>query len=141
VIGDLRAAWDGQIILKGICNVEDAVQAQGAGVDAVWVSNHGGRQLDAAPGAITVLPHVREAVGPDYPLIYDSGVRSGLDVARALALGADFVMAGRAFIYGAGAFGPRGIALAMQILRDDLANVMAQVGTNHVAGLREAVIS
>ena len=141
VIDDLRAAWDGHIILKGICNVTDAVQARDAGVDAVWVSNHGGRQLDAVPGAITVLPKIRDAVGADYPLIYDSGVRSGLDVARALALGADFVMAGRAFIYGAGAFGPRGIELAMKILQDDLANVMAQVGTNSVAGLREAIIS
>ena len=139
VIDDLRRVWDGHIFLKGICNVEDAVQARDAGIDAVWVSNHGGRQLDAAPGAITVLPKIREAVGPDYPLIYDSGVRSGLDVARALALGADFVMAGRAFIYGAGAFGPRGIELAMKILKDDLANVMAQVGTNEVAGLRDAV--
>ncbi len=139
VLDSLRANWDGQIILKGICNVEDAVQAQDVGIDAVWVSNHGGRQLDAAPGAITVLPHIREAVGPSYPLIYDSGVRSGLDVARALALGADFVMAGRAFIYGAGAFGPRGIELALKILSDDLANVMAQVGTNDLAGLRDAI--
>lgn len=141
VLDDLRAVWDGHIILKGICNVEDAVQAKESGVDAVWVSNHGGRQLDAVPGAITVLPRIREAVGSTYPLIYDSGVRSGLDVARALALGADFVMAGRAFIYGAGAFGPRGIELAMKILRDDLANVMAQVGTNDLSGLRDAVIS
>ncbi len=141
VIEDLRANWDGQIILKGICNVEDAAQAKDAGIDAVWVSNHGGRQLDAAPAAINVLPHIRKAVGASYPLIFDSGVRSGLDIARALALGADFVMAGRAYIYGAGAFGARGIALAHKILQDDLTNVMAQVGTNDVAGLRDAVIS
>lgn len=141
VLDTLRSTWDGHIILKGICNVKDAVQARDSGVDAVWVSNHGGRQLDAAPGAITVLPQIREAVGPEYPLVYDSGVRSGLDVARALALGADFVMAGRAFIYGAGAFGPRGIELAMKILSDDLANVMAQVGANELSGLRDAIIS
>lgn len=140
IIAHLREHWEGPIILKGIANSQDAIRARDAGVEAVWVSTHGGRQLDAAPAAISVLPEIRVAVGEDYPLLFDSGVRSGLDVARAIALGADFVMCGRAFVYGAAAFGADGAALALKILSDDLANVMAQVGTNDLQGLRGTAI-
>ncbi len=136
IIPHLRKLWKGKFIVKGICRGDDAARLADEGVDAVWVTTHGGRQLDAAPGAITLLPAIREAVGDSYPLIFDSGVTSGLDVARALALGADFVFAGRAFLYGAAAFGQDGVAHALEILRDDLANVMGQLGVNSVADLR-----
>lgn len=132
----LRAAWDGPIILKGVMSADDARRGKEEGLDAIWVSNHGGRQLDAAPAAIDMLPSVRAAVGETFPLIYDSGVRSGLDVARAIARGADMVMCGRAFIYGAGAFGERGVQRCYDILREDLINVMWQLGVTNLAGLR-----
>jgi L-lactate dehydrogenase (cytochrome) len=136
IIPHLRKLWDGRFIVKGICRADEAMRLREAGVDAIWVSNHGGRQLDAVPGAITILPKIRQALGDDFPLIYDSGVASGLDIARALALGADFVFAGRAFVYGAAAFGQDGVAHALRILEDDLKNVMGQVGTNQITGLR-----
>jgi len=92
------------------------------------VSNHTGRQFDGAPAALTVLPAVRAAVGPDYPLIFDGGVESGLDILRALAFGADFVMLGRGFHYAMGAFGATGAAHLVHILREDLVSNMVQMG-------------
>jgi len=124
----LREEWDGPVIVKGVLVPKDALRLQAAGVDAVWVSNHSGRQFDGAPAAITQLPLIRAAVGPDYPLIFDSGVRSGLDILRGLALGADFVMAARHFHYGLAAFGPRGGAHAAHILSDDMISCMGQLG-------------
>jgi tRNA-dihydrouridine synthase len=91
----LRDRWKGKLIVKGVTSADDAKRIRKCGADAVYVSNHGGRQLDSVPPAIDLLPLIRNAVGPDYPLIFDSGVRSGEDVVKALALGADFVMVGR----------------------------------------------
>ena len=139
MIDALREDWDGPLVIKGIMRAEDAVTARSRGVDAVWVSNHGGRQLDAARPAIAVLPEVRAALGPEFPVLFDSGVRSGLDIARALALGADFVMLGRAFLYGAGAFGETGVGHAADILTEDLINAMGQIGANGFEDLRNAV--
>lgn len=140
-IGRLRAAWDGPIVLKGVMAAEDAVRARDEGLDAVWVSSHGGRQFDAAPAAISVLPGIRDAVGPTYPLVYDSGVCSGLDVAKAIASGADFVFCGRAFLYGLGAFGARGAERCLDILSEDLVNVMWQLGVTDLQELRRVQIS
>lgn len=124
----MRDEWDGPVVVKGVLNPADAMRLQAEGIDAVWVSNHSGRQFDGAPAAITQLPLIREAVGPDYPLIFDSGVRSGLDILRGLALGADFVMAARHFHYGLAAFGPKGAAHAAHILTDDMTSCMGQLG-------------
>lgn len=135
-VSRLRAAWDGPIILKGVMAPDDAKRAREEGLDAVWVSNHGGRQLDAAPAAIDKLPDIRASVGDDYPLIFDSGVRSGLDVAKALVRGADLVMCGRAFMYGAAAFGDKGARRCHDILCEDLINVMWQLGVSDLPGLR-----
>ncbi len=134
---DFRAHWDGPIVLKGILSPEDAILAKERGADAVWVSNHGGRQLDAAPPSITQLPKIRKAVGADFPVFFDSGVRSGLDIARGLALGADFVFVGRPFYFGLGAFGEKGADHAFEILSEDLINVMEQCGAATVPALRE----
>jgi L-lactate dehydrogenase (cytochrome) len=123
-----RAEWDGPMIVKGVLEPEVAVRLRDAGVDAVWVSNHTGRQFDGAPAAIEVLPEVRAAVGADYPLIFDSGVETGLDILRGFARGADYVMLGRAFHYALGAFGARGAAHLVHILREDLIANMVQIG-------------
>jgi L-lactate dehydrogenase (cytochrome) len=124
----LREAWGGPLVVKGVLMPEDAVKLKGLGADAVWVSNHAGRQFEAAPATATQLPLIRKAVGPDYPLIFDSGVASGTDILRALALGADFVMLGRAFHYGLAAFGPEGAAHVVHILTEGLKADMGQLG-------------
>ena len=106
----------------------DAVRIRDAGADAVYVSNHGGRQLDAAPPAIDLLPTIRDAVGSEYPLSFDSGVRSGEGIVKSLALGADFVLLGRAFLYAAGAAGERGVFRLVDLLSEQVALTLAQIG-------------
>lgn len=138
-LSELRSQWPHQLVLKGVMSAEDAKIAVSAGVDAVYVSNHGGRQLDSAPGAISVLPKVREAVGPDFPLIFDSGVRSGEDVARALASGANFVMVGRPALYALAAGGPSGFEGLLHLLTNELSTVMAQLGCRYTHELNESV--
>ena len=138
-LSELRSKWPHQLVLKGVMSPEDAKMAVSAGADAVYVSNHGGRQLDSAPAAISVLPKVREALGPDFPLIFDSGVRSGEDIARALASGADFVMVGRPALYALGAGGPSGFDALLQLLINELSTVMAQLGCRHTRELNETV--
>jgi len=131
----LREVWDGPLVVKGVTLPEDATRLVGEGVDAIWVSNHAGRQFDAAPAAIDTLPGVRAAVGPDFPLIFDSGIAGGLDILRALAMGADFVMLGRAFHYGLAAFGARGAVHVVHILREDMKANMGQMGLAALDGL------
>jgi len=131
----LRDEWDGPMMVKGVLMPEDAAKLKDAGVDAVWVSNHAGRQFDAAPAPIEVLPGIRAAVGPDYPLVFDGGVAGGLDILRALALGADFVMLGRAFHYGLAALGAAGAAHVVHILREDIKSNLGQMGLAGFDGL------
>ena len=136
---EVRDRWDGPIVVKGILDPGDARRSIDHGADAIWVSNHGGRQLEASPAAITCLPAIAAEVGTDVPVLFDSGVRSGADVARAIALGADFVFAGRPFYFGLGALGSRGVAHAHEILRDGLVNVMHQTGCETLVELRDRV--
>ena len=131
----LREHWDSPLTVKGVLVAEDAARLKASGVDAVWVSNHAGRQFDAAPAPIDMLPDIRAAVGPNYPLLFDGGVAGGLDILRALALGADFVMLGRAFHYGLAAFGARGVAHVVHILREDLISNLGQLGLGGFDGL------
>lgn len=128
----VRDEWDGPVVVKGLLDVEQAVKAAELGFDGIVVSNHGGRQTDAAPTSLEVLPAIRAAVGGRSRLLLDSGVRSGLDIARALALGADFVLLGRAFVYGVAALGEDGADLVMHILLEDLKNNMTQLGCARV---------
>ncbi|MFP7673636.1 alpha-hydroxy acid oxidase [Marivita sp. S0852] len=122
----LRDAWDGAFFVKGVLNPADAARLEATGVDAIWVSNHAGRQFDAAPAPIEILPEMRAATS--LPLIMDSGIEGGLDVLRAIALGADFVMLGRAWHYALGALGQAGPAHLADILSKDIASNLGQLG-------------
>lgn len=138
-VAALRDLWPGRLIVKGVCEPEVAARAETCGVDAVWVSNHGGRQFDGAPGALTLLPGIRAACG--LPLIFDSGIEGGLDVIRALALGADFVMMGRAWHFALGALGEAGPAHLHDVLVRDMAANMAQIGAATLADLPGRLIA
>jgi len=128
----LRARWPGKLIVKGVLGCEDSVRIRDAGVDAVYVSNHGGRQLDSAPAAIQMLPQIRAAVGKDYPLLFDSGVRNGEAVIKALALGADFVFIGRPFLYAMGAEGYTGLQAMVELIRSQVDISLAQIGCTDI---------
>ena len=137
----LRDHWKGKLVVKGVLSPDDARAIKEAGADAVYVSNHGGRQLDSAPSTISSLPAIRAATGPDYPLIFDGGVRSGEDVVKALASGADFVMLGRPFLYAMAADGARGVSSLLDSLSSDVAVALAQVGLRRVGDISEAILS
>jgi len=136
----VRSLWPGKLIVKGILDPEDARLAAAAGADAIVVSNHGGRQLDGAPAAIEALPRIAEAVGGDAELWFDSGVRSGQDVLKALALGARAVMIGKAFLYGLGAMGHAGVTRALELIRAELDVSMALTGTCNVMQVDRRVL-
>ncbi len=123
----IRDEWDGNLIVKGISQVDDAELAAATGVDGIIVSNHGGRQLDACLPPAESLIEIIEAVGQNLTVMADSGVETGVDIARYLALGAQAVFAGRAFLYGVGAHGELGAEHAIDLLRDELEQVMSQV--------------
>ncbi|OZC90428.1 alpha-hydroxy-acid oxidizing enzyme [Rhodococcus sp. 06-412-2C] len=112
----LREHWSGPIVLKGICTVGDAQEAAAHGVDGIVVSNHGGRQIDGARPSLDALPSIVEAVGDDLTILFDSGVRTGADMAKALALGADAVLLGRPFLYGLALGGQEGVAHVLRCL-------------------------
>jgi len=136
----LRQRWKGKLIVKGVLSAQDAVRIRDADVDAVYVSNHGGRQLDSAPATITMLPGIRKAVGDDYPILFDSGVRNGEAVIKALALGADFVMLGRPFLYGIGAAGEDGLDAVIKLLANQIDTTMAQLGRLDLEDIDSSVV-
>ena len=121
----LRKRWDGPLIIKGILDPDDARQAAKAGADAIVVSNHGGRQLDGVVSSARALPRVAEAIASKIPVLADGGVRSGLDVVRMLALGADFVLLGRAWAYALAAAGGAGVANVLKIIEAEMRVAMA----------------
>ncbi len=134
-IARIRNLWGGKLILKGILDPEDARIAADFGADAIIVSNHGGRQLDGALSAIRMLPHIVEAVGDRVEVHMDSGIRSGQDVLKALALGAHATWIGRAFIHGLGAMGEAGVGKALEVIRNELDTTMALCGERDVKAL------
>ncbi|KIC43680.1 MAG: L-lactate dehydrogenase [Ruegeria sp.] len=131
----LMEQWGGKVILKGILDAEDAKMAAKLGADAIVVSNHGGRQLDGALSSIRVLPEIMDAVGSDIEVHLDSGIRSGQDVLKALALGAKGTFVGRAYIYGLGAMGQSGVTKALEVIQKELDTTMALCGERHVNDL------
>ena len=132
---ELRDMWDGPMLLKGLLHEEDCKRALDAGVDGLVLSNHGGRQLDCAPTPISQLPHMRSVLGKETTLAIDSGLRSGLDIARAIALGADFCFLGRAFLMGVAALGAKGAHHAGDVLIEELSNAMVQLGVETIEEL------
>nr|WP_255720746.1 alpha-hydroxy acid oxidase [Acuticoccus kalidii] len=131
----IKSQWDGPLILKGIGDVEDAKIAVQTGADAITVSNHGGRQLDGAPASIHMLPQIAEAVGDKIEIHFDGGIRSGQDVLKALALGADVASIGRAYIYGLGAMGEAGVTRALEIIKKEMDITMALCGETKLSDI------
>src|SRR3981081_4076880 len=137
----IRSIWPGKLILKGILDVEDAEIAAKTGAQALVVSNHGGRQLDGAPSSIEVLPEIVDAVGSKMEIMFDGGIRTGMDVVRALALGAKSCMIGRAYAYGLGAGGEAGVAKALDILAKEMLTTMGLCGVNTIAEIDDHVLA
>lgn len=136
----LRSIWRGAIVLKGVQTTEDALLAADAGVDAIVLSNHGGRQLDGAPATLPLVAPVADAVGGRIEIICDGGVRRGSDIVKALAAGADAAMAGRAYLYGLGAAGEAGVGQVLTWFHADMVRVMSLVGAGTVKDLDRSLI-
>ncbi len=138
----LREEWPGKLVVKGVMNSDDAARIRESGADGIYVSNHGGRQLDSAPSSVSALPGIRKTVGPDYPLLFDGGVRSGEDIVKAYALGADYVFLGRPFLYALGAGGEAGLKAIIRILSEEVSLTMAQIGVTNISEIdTEAIAS
>jgi L-lactate dehydrogenase (cytochrome) len=135
----IRKQWDGPLILKGILDVEDAKVAASLGVDAIVVSNHGGRQLDGTCSAIRMLPHIVDAIGKTTEVWMDSGIRSGQDVLRAIASGANGTLIGRAFLYGLGAMGQKGVTRALEIIHKELDTTLGLCGQTDLAKVDQSI--
>lgn len=137
----LREMWPGKLVVKGVLDPRDAVLLRNAGVDAIQVSSHGARQLESAPIPISVLPEIRAAVGPDFPLFFDTGLRSGEDVVKAYAQGADFTFLGRVLQFAIAAGGEDGLAELWRVLRDETSITLAQLGATSLerAQLSDAI--
>lgn len=137
----VRGLWRGKLLIKGILDAEDAKEAVRCGVDAIIVSNHGGRQLDGGRSTIAALPDVVQAVGSQVEVILDGGIRSGQDVMRALALGARSCMIGRAYIYGLGAGGQAGVSKAIELIANELDITMGLCGVTRIANIDRRVLA
>jgi L-lactate dehydrogenase (cytochrome) len=136
----VRRQWNGPLIIKGILDPDDARQAASSGADAIVVSNHGGRQLDGALSSARALPAVAEAIGGRMPILVDGGIRSGLDVVRMLALGADFVLMGRGWAYALAGAGGAGVADVLKLIEAEMRVAMALTGCTTVAQIDETLI-
>ena len=134
----LRDRWPGKLVVKGVQSVEDALRIKTIGADAIYVSNHGGRQLNAAPVAIDSLVEIRNAVGSAFPLIFDGGIRNGEHVIKALAAGADFVMLGRSVMYALGAGGAVGLGQILDLIEAEASSAMGLLGCRNIAELGAA---
>jgi L-lactate dehydrogenase (cytochrome) len=139
-IGQLMEMWDGKVILKGILDVDDAKMAADLGADAIVVSNHGGRQLDGASSSIRMLSHIVDSVGHKTEVLFDSGIRSGQDVLKAIALGAKGTMIGRAYTYGLGAKGEAGVTDALRVIHKELDTTMGLCGRTRLDDVNQDIL-
>ena len=136
----VRDKWKGKLVIKGVMSPDDAIKIKEAGADAIQVSNHGGRQLDSATAAINMLPLIRKSVGSDFPLIFDSGIRSGSDIVRALAFGADYTMIGRPVMYAMGADGKKGLRRIIEIIKEEVSTTLGLVGLNDINDVTSKIV-
>ena len=136
----VRDKWKGKLIVKGVMSPDDAIKIKEAGADAIQVSNHGGRQLDSATAAINMLPLIRKSVGSNFPLIFDSGIRSGSDIVRALAFGADYAMIGRPVMYAMGADGKKGLRRIVEIIKEEVSTTLGLVGLNDINDVTSEIV-
>jgi L-lactate dehydrogenase (cytochrome) len=136
----VRSQWKGPLIVKGVLDPDDAREAAAHGADAIVVSNHGGRQLDGVSSTARALPRVAEAIDGKLPILVDGGVRSGLDVVRMLALGADFVLLGRAWAYALAAGGEAGVAHVLELIDAEMRVAMALTGCTAVSQIDGEVL-
>ena len=136
----LRAAWDGELIIKGILSTEDAIAAFDAGADGIVVSNHGGRQLDSVSSTIAILPRVLDAVGGRGTVIIDSGIRTGQDILKAKALGADMTLIGRPWVYANAARGEQGIRNLLSAMKEEMQVSMALTGVNTIQEVDQRIL-
>ncbi|SFB88101.1 (S)-mandelate dehydrogenase [Marinospirillum celere] len=136
----LRDLWPGKLLIKGILASEDALLAKELGVDGIFLSNHGGRQLDSVPSPIDVLPEIRQAVGEDFFVAVDGGLRRGSDVIKALCLGADLVTSGRATLYGLAAGGRKGAKRALEILTSEMDRTLGLLGCTQLEQLNKSYL-
>lgn len=141
LIDRIRELWPHNLVIKGILNPQDAIEAKHHGIDGIVVSNHGGRNLDSSVSSITMLPHIKDAVGSDLVLIYDSGVRRGSDIIKAIALGADCVMMGRPTLYGVATAGEEGAVHAIHLLAEESKKVMGYLGKTNIDELDHSVFA
>ena len=141
LLARLREKWQGHLVVKGVLSVEDAVKIKSYGIDAIQVSSHGGRQLESALPAITALARIRDAVGDDYPVFYDSGIRGGEDIVKAYAVGADFVLLGRPLLYAIAAGGEKGLAELTEVFRQEVSIALAQLGLVDIQSVSRGVIA
>lgn len=140
LLGAIRDQWQGKLVVKGVLNVADAVKMKSMGVDAVQVSSHGGRQLESAPPPILALQQIRQAVGNDFPVFFDSGIRSGEDIVKAYAMGADFVLMGRPFSFAMAAGGSEGVEQLASVLMQETSIALAQLGVCNMAAVSHEMI-
>jgi len=136
----VRKKWKGKLVVKGVLHTGDAKQLVARGVDGIQVSSHGGRQLESVQRAIHALASIREAVGDDFPLIYDSGIRTGEDICKAYALGADFVMLGRPLLFAMAAGGEKGLHQLCDVIAQETSIALAQIGLNDVNQIDRSVL-
>ena len=136
----LRDSWKGRLVVKGVLDVADALQMQTMGIDAVQVSSHGGRQFDSGPPANDCLARIRAAVGPDYPLFFDSGLRSGEDILKAYAQGASYVFLGRPLLFAMAAEGQQGLQRLSDVLALETSIALAQLGVRNLRDIARDMI-
>jgi L-lactate dehydrogenase (cytochrome) len=136
----VRANWNGKILIKGILDPEDALMAQKVGADGIVVSNHGGRHIDGTSSTIAALPKIRDAILGETKILIDGGISNGLDIFKAIALGADACMIGKPWIYGLAARGEVGVSEILTILRNELKIAMTHFGTSSIREINRSLI-